>query len=192
MISKALEVFGDRVLVGYDIGCRLSSTIRRSSLAVAFSEKSYRCCVNAFHGYAHNYGCQRKNHPLYIEGTGLEDLETMERIFSASNSVARLTRHASPFNRRMFIDMHFNQWDEDKYLNLGTMLYNNYRQAIYILTEDAQAMNETLATLGISEEVLALYISEESEYIDQLGKEPEWNLHSIVYVELLQEYEKLQ
>jgi hypothetical protein len=178
--------------MGYDIGCRLSLTIQQNSLGPAFSQAGHRCCVNAFHGYAHNYGCQRKNHPLYIKGAGLEDLETMERIFSASNSVARLTRHASANNRRTFIDMHFTQWDEDKYLNLGLMLYNNYQQALAVIAEDSEAMNETLDTLGITEETLAVYVNEESLYVEQLGKEPEWSLHSIVYVELLQELQSLQ
>ena len=52
-------------------------------------------------------------------GFGLEDLETCERVFAGSNAVARLTRHATAFHRRQFIDMYFRQWDAEKYENLG-------------------------------------------------------------------------
>jgi Kyakuja-Dileera-Zisupton transposase len=75
--------------------------------------------VPAFHGHAHNRACQLDHHVLMAAGFGLEDLETCERVFSSSNSVARTTRHATSFHRKQFIDMHFQQWDADKYENLG-------------------------------------------------------------------------
>ena len=53
---------------------------------------------------------------------GLEDLETLERVFSSSNALAGVTRYASAYWRRMYIELHFKQWDEDKYSNLATML----------------------------------------------------------------------
>ncbi|KAF8512205.1 hypothetical protein JB92DRAFT_2830899 [Gautieria morchelliformis] len=55
---------------------------------------------------------------MYLAGVGLEDLETCERLFSASNAVARLIRHASYFHYLQFIDLPFQQWDDDKYLEL--------------------------------------------------------------------------
>lgn len=78
-----------------------------------------RLAVNAFHGYAHNRLCQLSHHPLYLAGFGIEDLETLERVFSASNAVVRLIRHASPFHWMQFLDLHFRQWNDDKYENIG-------------------------------------------------------------------------
>lgn len=75
--------------------------------------------VCAFHGYAHNRLCQLSNHPLYLIGFGIEDLEGMERVFAASNSVARVIRYASQFHYLQFLDLHFHQWDEDKYAELS-------------------------------------------------------------------------
>lgn len=78
MVSKALDVFGKHLLIGYDIGCVFGRTILSSSLGPKFQDSGSRTCVNAFHGYSHNYECQCKNHPNNIAGVGLEDLETLE------------------------------------------------------------------------------------------------------------------
>jgi hypothetical protein len=94
-----MDVLRNQILYGYDI------TVSKSSLGIRFREQGSRFCVNAFHGYAHNYACQLKNHPMFVEGMGLEDLETLERVFSASNAVAPLTRHASAYSRHVFIDI---------------------------------------------------------------------------------------
>lgn len=79
--------------------------------------------VNAFHGWAHNRLCQLQYHPLYRQGLGLEDLETLERIFSSSNAVARTVRHATQFHWMQAMDLHYRQWDEEKYQELS-MFYS--------------------------------------------------------------------
>jgi len=91
----------------------------KSTVGVSAQHHGLRMVVPAFHGHAHNRACQLSFHILMSPGFGLEDLETCERVFSGSNAVARLTRHATPFHRRQSIDMHFQQWDKDKYSNLG-------------------------------------------------------------------------
>jgi hypothetical protein len=83
--------------------------------------------------------------------------------------------------------MFFHQWDEEKYLNLAMMLYNNYRQAHHIITRDSLALSETLQSLNITEADLKKWESEEVEYFGSLGKEPEWDVYAVAYVELLQE-----
>ncbi|PCH43265.1 hypothetical protein WOLCODRAFT_47945, partial [Wolfiporia cocos MD-104 SS10] len=115
IVSKSLDVFGECILMGYDIGCEFEGTIRCSSLGWGWKEANCRCCVNAFHGYTHCYPCQMCNHLNVIEGAGIEDLETLERIFSASNNLASVTLHASASRRRVLIDTYFKQWDEEKY-----------------------------------------------------------------------------
>ena len=49
------------------------------------------------------------------------DLETCENVFVGSNAVACLTRHVMAFHRQQFIDMYFQQWDAEKYENLGAI-----------------------------------------------------------------------
>lgn len=187
-----MDVLEDKLLFGSDIGCSLQKTVASSSLGAKFKQKKCRCVVNAFHGYTHNWACQKENHPNVIRGLGIEDLETLERIFSASNAVAAVTRYSTAYRRRVFIDMFFRQWDEDKYLNIGTMLYNNYCQALNIVEAESVALAHTLRSLDISEEDLEKWESEEAAYFKTLGQEPEWDVHAVAYVELLQELRTVQ
>jgi hypothetical protein len=186
-IAKALDVLEQDLLFGSDIGCSLRKTVAASSIGPEFERKNCRCCVNGFHGYAHSWACQKENHPNVIKGLGLEDLETLERIFSASNAVAALTRYSTAYHRRVFIDLFFRQLDEEKHVNLGDMLYNNYKQALGIIEDESLALNHTLQSLGITEADLEKWEHEEAVYFSALGQEPDWNIHAVAYVELLQE-----
>jgi Kyakuja-Dileera-Zisupton transposase len=125
-LDKILKVFVDDQCVGCDIACSFSATVRNSSLATDAHTQRLIMALNSFHGHAHGRQCQLRWHPMYLHGLGLEDLETCERLFSASNAVARLTRHASYFHYLQFIDLHFQQWDDDKYLELSTFHHNLY------------------------------------------------------------------
>ena len=89
-----------------------------SSLHEKARDAEFHMVVGAFHGHAHNRGCQVNWHPLYVEGSGRADYEGCERIFLSSNNVAPTTWHASKFHRRQAYLEHFNFWDEDKYAAL--------------------------------------------------------------------------
>lgn len=178
--------------MGYDIGCVFQKTISSSSLGTQFAESKSRCCVNAFHGYSHNFACQTKNHPNVIDGVGLEDLETMERVYSASNQVAGVTRYASAYHRRVFIDMFFQQWDDDKYRNLASMLSNNYQQALSIIEDEGPAVEETMQELEIGPTDLETWHREQVRFFETIGEESPWDVHAIAYVELLQELNSAQ
>lgn len=117
----------------------------------------------------------------------MEDLETLERIFSASNAVASLTRYSTAYRRRVFIDLFLQQWDEEKYLNLGTMMFNNYLQARHIIKTQSVALADALQSLGATVAQLESWEDEEVKYFKTLGQEPEWDAHAVVYVEQLQE-----
>lgn len=192
MVAKAMETLGSNLLIGYDIGCLFGGTIRSTSLGAKFQESGSRTCVNAFHGYSHNYECQCKNHPNNITGMGLEDLETLERVFSSSNALAVVTRYASAYRRRLYIEMHFSQWDEDKYSNLATMLRNNYYQALGIINSDGHAVEQAKRSMDIKDEDLDLWKAERDEYFQTLGDEPESKVRAIAYVELLQKLRELE
>lgn len=123
---------------------------------------------------------------------GLEDLETLERVFSSSNALAVVTRYASPFRRRLCIEMHFKQWDEDKYCNLATMLRNNYYQALDIIKNDGRAVEEAKRSLCVTDDDLETWKVEQEEYFQTLGDEPENKVRAIAYVELLQKLRQLE
>ncbi|KZT06699.1 uncharacterized protein LAESUDRAFT_759194 [Laetiporus sulphureus 93-53] len=185
ILAKALEVFGIRLLVSYDIGCVFQETAARSSLRPDWVQSGFQCCVNAFHGYTYNYTCQTQNHPNVIKGMGLEDGETLERLFSASNSLASVTRYVSPYHRQVLIDLFFQQWDDEKYRNLSLMLYNNCVQALKIINKDSVTLADTMQALGVSHEDLDKWSSEERHYFETLGQEHPWDVHAIAYVEKL-------
>ena len=118
---------------------------------------------------------------------GLEDLETMERIFSSSNQVAAVTRYSSAYHRRVFIDMFLQQWDDDKYQNLASMLFNNYRQALSIIDIEGSAVEETMHALGISASDLEAWHHQQVDFFETIGEESPWDIHAVTYVELLQD-----
>lgn len=111
-----------RPMLGFDVGCTFKKTVASSALVGPRArEQELRVIVNAFHGWAHNRGCQISHHPLYTTGAGLEDFEGMERFFSSSNDVAGVVRYASRFHYLQAFDLHFQQWDEDKYVALSKL-----------------------------------------------------------------------
>lgn len=125
MTNHIMDAHDDNdIVIGYDIGCAFTGTASRSSLGPRIQARGLSFVVNAFHGYAHNRLCQTMFHILYRQGCGIEDLETMERIFSASNNVARTIRYASEFHWMQALDLHFRQWDEEKYFELSTFIYS--------------------------------------------------------------------
>ncbi|THV01845.1 hypothetical protein K435DRAFT_654524 [Dendrothele bispora CBS 962.96] len=184
MVAKALEVFGDQWILGYDIGCCFIRTIVASSLGPKFQEKKCRTCVNAFHGYTHNIICQQHNHPLSIPGMGLEDLETLERVFSSSNQLASITRYMNAYRRRVFIDVYFRQWDREKYQNLARTIHNNYVQALDIIEDDDEAVQTMLKELQLTEKDLETYFEDEVNHFRDLGTELEEDVHAVAYVAL--------
>ncbi|CDO75946.1 hypothetical protein BN946_scf184873.g35 [Trametes cinnabarina] len=95
--------------------------------------------------------------------------------------------YASKYHRRLFIDLFFKQWDEDKYANLVTMLLNNYRQALGIMKEESAAVNEALRTLQCTHEDLARWQAEEAAYFARVGTEDPANAAAVEYVTLLRE-----
>ena len=119
VVNKVLDVCGNDQAIGHDIACSSRKTIANSSIGGKAAESRLQVVVNAFHGFSHNRRCQLQNHPLYLDGIGIEDLETCERIFASSNSAAALIRHASHFHWVQFLDLHFDNWNGDKYLELS-------------------------------------------------------------------------
>ncbi|KAF8479455.1 hypothetical protein JB92DRAFT_3277834 [Gautieria morchelliformis] len=173
MVSKLLSVLPQQIGLGYDIACSFTSTLMSSSLASKACTAGLKMVVPAFHGHAHNRLCQLGFHILMSPGFGLEDLETCERIFSSSNAVARLTRHATPFHRRQFIDMFLRQWDAEKYENLGKFLLNNYRQALQVLEEMPVRIKALMSGRQVSEACFATWLQDERDYLESKKTEPD-------------------
>ena len=121
-INKLISMHGNDQAIGSDIGCSISATLAACSIAQTARAANMQLVVNTFHGHAHNHMCQLQYHPLYLPGTGLEDFETCEHVFSSSNATVALIRHASHYHYVQYLKLHFSQWDADKYAELSMSL----------------------------------------------------------------------
>lgn len=184
-----LEVFGQDLALGYDIGCRFETTIKNSPLGPRAIAMNHRCLVGAFHGHAHNRLCQTRYLATYVKGLGLEDLEGCERFFSKSNALASSTRYASVFHRRQAISEYAMYTDKfDTYQNLGmshpisfihsnahftaSFLLNNYRQALDLLQTKPVVLAALEKLGGTDTAVVEGWLCEEGDYLRGLSKEP--------------------
>ncbi|KAI0077273.1 hypothetical protein K474DRAFT_1684383 [Panus rudis PR-1116 ss-1] len=157
------ELLGPLSCSAYDIGCKFLQTILYSSLGEKFCELRNKFCVNTFHWYSHGYSCQRCFHP--------------SRVFSTSNQLTPVIHHASAYRQRLFIDLFFTQWHNEKYTNVANMLYENY---------------EAFKKMKITEANLETYENKETEYINTLDEESDADIFATTYVKLLAEMDKIK
>ena len=121
VVKRLYEEFGSDICLSYNIMCAFWTTLSRSTLGAETVAFRLKGIVPAFHGHAHNRGCQVHWHPLYVEGVGLEDFEECERTFSHSNELASVTRLSTPYHRHQHIDEHFHFHDLDKHASSGEL-----------------------------------------------------------------------
>ncbi|KAI6097652.1 hypothetical protein EV401DRAFT_1895465 [Pisolithus croceorrhizus] len=156
---------GKTKLLGMMWAVQSKKTIASSSLGNEVQEKWLKVVVNAFHGFAHNHLCQLENHPLYQ---------------------APLIRHASEFHWKQFLDLHFSQWDSDKYLELSRFLYNNYKQALYIIQTHLAELERFKRSKDITDDDFESWHREELEYLKRCAGESDATSIATQYVELLE------
>ncbi|KAI6006888.1 hypothetical protein EDD15DRAFT_2152778, partial [Pisolithus albus] len=66
VVSKLLDMFGDNLAGGYDIGCKFGATLNRSVVGPRAQALNYTSLVPAFHGYAHRRLCQLRFLARYV------------------------------------------------------------------------------------------------------------------------------
>ncbi|KAG2107636.1 uncharacterized protein F5147DRAFT_577590, partial [Suillus discolor] len=119
IVNRLLNVCSVDQAIRYDIACSFCKTIATSSIGAKVAELNLQNVINTFHGFSHDCHYQLQNHPLYLNGLRLEDLKTYEYIFTSLNSVVVLIRHVSYFHWMQFLDLHFNQWNMNRYFDLS-------------------------------------------------------------------------
>ncbi|KAG1862656.1 hypothetical protein F4604DRAFT_1882281 [Suillus subluteus] len=175
VVAKLLDVFGGNLGGGYDIGCQFKTTLNNSTLGPLARSLNHTCLVSAFHGHAHRCLCQLVSLTTYIKGLGIEDLETCERTFSKSNSLASSLRYASVFHRQQAIDSYFEHNDNfEVYANLSNFLYSNYRQALDILANGNAVLPKLMQDIGVVDmNIFELWLEEEKAYLKGFTREPD-------------------
>ncbi|KAG1855664.1 hypothetical protein DFJ58DRAFT_841091 [Suillus subalutaceus] len=74
IMNKALKVLSSQLLISYDVGCKLATTVKSTSLATKFNESNSHLCIDAFHVYMHNYVCQDQNHPNLLTSSNAKTI----------------------------------------------------------------------------------------------------------------------
>ncbi|THU79171.1 hypothetical protein K435DRAFT_875809 [Dendrothele bispora CBS 962.96] len=173
IVDRLIDVLGEDLALGYNLGCGFAVTVGKSSLGPKAKDKRYVSLVGTFHGHAHARLCQTEHLGTYIEGNGLEDSEGCERFFSKSNALASSVRYSSSFHRQQAIGAYFEHNDDfETWPNLVKFLENNYKQALEIL-RDVPVLQVEMYELGItSETTFCQWLEEEKEYLKSLKKEP--------------------
>jgi hypothetical protein len=99
ILHYLLELFGDDQALVYDIGCAFKVTAKKNPILWPLLDaKKVHFFVPAWHGWSHNHKCQLQHHPLHVEGLGLEDCETCERLFSYTNHASRVLRLTTKYH----------------------------------------------------------------------------------------------
>ncbi|KAG2354598.1 hypothetical protein BDR07DRAFT_1305407 [Suillus spraguei] len=175
VVAKLLDAFGDRLGGGYDIGCQFQATLDNSLLGPLARSLRHTLLVGAFHGHAHRRLCQLFSLTTYIKGLGIEDLETCERTFSKSNSLASALRYTTVFHHQQAIDSYFEHNDEfEVYGNLSNFLHSNYKQALDILANGEAILPKVMEDLGVEDEsTFERWLEDEKVYLKGLTREPE-------------------
>ncbi|KAF8513891.1 hypothetical protein JB92DRAFT_3083119 [Gautieria morchelliformis] len=155
-LDKILKVFVDDQCVGCDVACSFYATVQNSSLAMTALTQQVVMALNSFHGHAHGRQCQLRCHPMYLCCLGLEDLVTCE--------------HGSYFHYLQFIDLHFQQWDDDKYLELTNFILNNYQQAFGIIRDYTPEVKDFREAHGFTNLNFVSWCDEEFTYLSNLRK----------------------
>ncbi|EPT04892.1 hypothetical protein FOMPIDRAFT_1045565 [Fomitopsis schrenkii] len=152
---------------------------------MAHSKTSLAGMVPAFHGHGHNCGCQMHWHPMYMEGVSKEDFEGCEQCFSNTNGLASGTRLATPFHWCQVIEEHFKFLDEQKHSELGNFIFNNYWQALGIISKSLAVLAVLCSQLSIATMDLEHYLEEEQEYHQTQKPEPPKAAQEIEYMDIL-------
>lgn len=80
-------------------------------------------CVNKFHQESHDEDCAAKNSLNYTKFVGRTCGEGVETIWAKMNWLRYSTREMSVGNRIETLSEHFNDWNWQKLLGLGTRLF---------------------------------------------------------------------
>ncbi|KAF8574808.1 hypothetical protein K439DRAFT_1624058 [Ramaria rubella] len=194
IMDHLVNVFSPNIMSRYDIGCSFSGTINNSPKVGPKIRQNNTCfCCGSFHGHAHCRLCQLDWHPLYIDGSGLEEYEGCEHSFSDSNGMGRRTRYATRFHRQQILTLHFEHWDKDKYQELSHFLYNNFRQAMKNLETLPDQLAAAKCVLHIDTDAcFEEWHMAEKTYLGGLKKEPEADVLRLEYLETLMKLHKAE
>ncbi|KDE02511.1 hypothetical protein MVLG_06942 [Microbotryum lychnidis-dioicae p1A1 Lamole] len=145
LIKQVREAFspGDRLLIGYDIGCVLAKTFetaesigkrQRDPDAPSFSgqaaaKPAVTFCCGIGQGCTHSHPCQLQSHPRLMDAAGLEDFEGCEQVWSFLDDFAGSTRLATKYNRKSTLHHAIMYSNHRVLMGLDTWLLDRWNSA---------------------------------------------------------------
>lgn len=166
IVKTLTDLFAEEgtIQIGYDIGCAHSVTAANSSFGEQVKHHT-RFVVGSFHGHAHDRLCQLRFHPRYIAGSGREDFEGCERLFSVNNFIAPLIIHATRYHRHELIEASFAAWDSEKYASLGSLLLGKFVEAKAKIAEHQDDERERLRNPEYTDAFFEALLADERDFI---------------------------
>lgn len=166
VVKTLVDLFGEEgtIQIGYDIGCAHSVTAGNSSFGEQVKTQA-RFVVGSFHGHAHDRLCQLRFHPRYIKGSGREDFEGCERLFSVNNFIAPLIIHATRYHRHELIEASFTSWDSEKYATLGSLLLSKFVEAKAKIAEHLDDERERSRNPQYTDAYFEALLADERDFI---------------------------
>lgn len=76
--------------------------------------------------------------------------------------------------------------------HIGRFLYNNYKQALSIISEYTLEIDRLKAQLNVTDETIEGWIGEERQFLQELKQPPEERTLEIAYVQALRQREKAE
>ncbi|KAF8592485.1 hypothetical protein K439DRAFT_1610280 [Ramaria rubella] len=170
--NELLDTFGPWLMFGYDIGW----AFQRQQTIAHFSGPNW----------ANFMGDILDWHLLYIQGSGLEDFEMCEPVFSHSNALASSTRHATAFHHRQLIHRWFEAWNQENYAECSKFILDNYTQVLANIASLPHSLADSMKVLNIpSEQTFGMWNQAEHDYLASLKHEPPIDVLHIEYLETL-------
>ncbi|CAK8672115.1 unnamed protein product [Clavelina lepadiformis] len=96
-IEKLLKRNENKIRVFYDIACKLKGHLQvRKNFAIL---NKITFAVPVFHSYGHIFSCQKQFNPRFLDGFGLTDGETVERLWAYLRGFNKISKEMKPEHR---------------------------------------------------------------------------------------------
>ena len=140
----------DSVFVLYDIGCVFKKYLR-ARMGTEYDRLTFG--IGIFHVYAHEYACQVKYSPRFLEGIGWKDGEVCERLWSSLRHEIPANRSSSSYARLQNLTHGAIELGEARFLATSKSICQSFANA-FVIEMEAEATLEILQKEGISEEYI--------------------------------------
>ena len=76
------------------------------------NKKRFKWALSIFHAFAHTHECQIRYHPRQLNGIGLTDGESLERLWSYLGKFVAATKYMRPSHRLDILELGLQHFKE--------------------------------------------------------------------------------